>query len=254
MTVYQTPGLRGLEVWHARARGVTLFQLRHRKAEYFSGLCEFLVRLYAGEAATDSARDTERLAQAAGFERVIFCGGEARHPALQQALCALPLPFAFQIDCAGEFAARRGALRIFEENGWRHAVALDLGQTQLKVITPTSCHSLARDMEWLPATLDAETGRARLREFLRSAYSLAPGLDGVVLALPVELDGDGSAEPATYPGLCGPVEPLFADLFPMPWVVLNDAVLAAVGFRPADGRKTLILTLGFGIGGALWNA
>jgi predicted NBD/HSP70 family sugar kinase len=75
----------------------------------------------------------------------------------------------------------------------------------------------------------------------------------VVLALPVALDSVGLAQPSTYPGLYGPVEPLFSELFECPWVVVNDAVLAAVGFRPETREKTLVVTLGFGLGGALWH-
>ena len=257
MIVHVEPCLCGLEVWHALAPNVTLFQLREHKAEYFAGLRDFLVRLHAGEASTEEACDTARLARAARFERVIFCGGEAQHAALQQTLGETPLPFAFEIDRAGEFAARRGALRLFDEYGWQRGVALDLGQTRLKIITPTGCRSLARDTERLPLgrdALDIQTGRARLREFVRQGLdTVTDQPDGVILALPVALDGEGSAQPATYPGLRGSVEPLFADLFAMPWVVVNDAVLAALGFRPMDNRKTLVLTLGFGIGGALWN-
>ena len=258
MIVHQQPGLCGLEVWHAVARNVTLLQLREHKAEYFAGLRDFLEHLHAGDASTEAPEDTARLSRAAGFERVVFCGGEARHPALEQALDAAPLPFAFEIDRAGEFAARRGALRLFEEYGWQRGVALDLGQTQLKIFTASDCRVLPRNTDWLPLdhhALDADTGRTRLREFLRQGLATFPEQpDGVILALPVALDRAGSAQPATYPGLWGPLEPLFADLFPMAWVALNDAVLAALGFRPVDGSKTLVLTLGFGIGGALWNA
>ena len=60
------------------------------------------------------------------------------------------------------------------------------------------------------------------------------------------------AASATYPGLFGPVEPIFAELFDCPWIVMNDAVLAAVGFEPEESGKTLIVTLGFGFGGAVW--
>jgi hypothetical protein len=49
------------------------------------------------------------------------------------------------------------------------------------------------------------------------------------------------------------VEPIFSSLFSAPWVVLNDAVLAALGFPPKRPEKTLVLTLGFGVGGALWE-
>jgi predicted NBD/HSP70 family sugar kinase len=64
---------------------------------------------------------------------------------------------------------------------------------------------------------------------LQQGLDCAGEFDGVVLALPVALDDCGVAQSATYPGLFGPVEAIFADLFSTPWVVINDAVLAAVG-------------------------
>ena len=238
MTVYCVPGLRGLELWNAVANGTALFELREQKSAYFAALRDVLVRLH-GEA---------------GFVCVVFCGGEAGHPLLAKTLEAAPLPFAYTIDRTGEFAARQGALRIFAEMGWQRGVALDLGQTQLKVITAASCRSIARDIRILPLgahALDPDTGQARLRDFIYRA--LPVDADGVLLALPVALDSNGVAESATYPGLWGPVRPIFEDLFPMAWVVLNDAVLAAVGFRPANRQKTLVITMGYGIGGALWE-
>jgi len=239
---------------HGLARNAPLYRLRESKLEYFEGLRHFLVALHAGTASTENEQDTWDLKRAAGFERVVVCGGEALHPLLDQILTPA---FRLTIDGSGEFAARRGALRIFERMGWRHGAAFDLGQTQLKILTATECRTIARDAGRLPFgrhSLDAEMGRKRLRELLRQALSqVHPAPDGVVLGLPVALDGNGVAQPSTYSGLCGPVEPIFADLFSMPWVVVNDAVLAAVGFPPEHREKTLVLTLGFGIGGALWD-
>jgi hypothetical protein len=299
--VYDVPGLGGIELWRGIARGATLFALRERKQEYFEGLREFLVRLHRGEAAADDDRETEALRKAAGFARAVFCGGEAAHPLLEPILRAGALPFAIEIDTSGPYAARRGALEVSKTMGWRRAVALDLGQSHLKIMTAGGNSSVPRDTSLLPFgahAIDAAIGRARLRSLIQEGLSRVETPDGIVLALPVALDRDGVAQPATYPGLFGPVEPIFSDLFNCPWVVLNDAVLAAIGFPPdarsdlvgrtpwsaADPRsacshdrktgpggpvrtrasaprchptnpreKTLVVTLGFGIGGALWE-
>lgn len=266
MIVFHEPGLCGLELWRGIARGVSLFELRERKEEYFAGLREFLVRLHLGEAEADDARETAALRHAAGFVRAILCGGEALHPLLAPSLRARwsgrpptsrgALPFEIEIDNGGIYAARRGALRLFESMGWRRGVALDLGQLQLKVMTADAHWSVSRDESLLPFgahAIDCARGRARLRDLLRQGLSpLEECPDGIVLALPVALTQQGVAQPATYPGLLGPVEPIFAELFECPWVVVNDAVLAAVGFQPRAREKTLVVTLGFGIGGALW--
>jgi hypothetical protein len=247
--VYEEPGLYGLELWCGIARGASLYQLRERKEEYFHALLEFLVRLHRGEERT--------LRRAAGFGRVIVCGGEALHPALGPILCTDSLPFSVAIDGCGTYAARRGACSIFETMQWRRGAALDVGQLQLKVMTVEQRCCLPRDESLLPfgaQALDYLTGRARLRDFVRQGLERIPEPpDGVVLALPVALDSEGVAQPSTYPGLYGPVDEIFADLFDCPWIVLNDAVLAALSFRPERREKTLVVTLGFGIGGALWD-
>ena len=257
MIVYEEPGLCSLELWRGVAEGASLYQLRHRKAEYFRGLREFLLRLHAGQAGVDDARETEALRQAAGFARVIVSGGEALHPALEPVLCAPALPFDVRIDRGGMYAGKPGAVRIFQSMQWRHGVALDLGQLQLKVMTPARNCCLPRDESLLPfgaQALDSTIGRERLRAFLQQGLSrVAEPPDGIALALPVALNRDGVAQPSTYPGLFGPVEPIFSGLFDCPWVVLNDAVLAALGFQPEARKKTLVVTLGFGIGGALWD-
>jgi hypothetical protein len=253
--VHEEPGLCGLELWRARSGSATLDQLRERKSEYFQALRGFLVRLHYGKAAVDDAQETEALLKAEGFVRVVFCGGDALHPELKPIFCAAPLPFSIAIG-DGLYAAHRGARHIFQTMGWRQGIAVDLGQLQLKVMTARQNRCLPRDFGLLPFgahAIDAATGRGRLRTFIREGVSGVGNPDGVVLALPVALDCHGVAQPATYPGLFGPVEAIFSDLFACPLVVLNDAVLAAIGFRPEAGEKTLVVTLGFGIGGALWD-
>jgi hypothetical protein len=249
--LYQRSGLSGIELWRGISRGATLFQLRGDKPRYFSALREFLVQLHLGE-----ARSEDDVIGAKGFSQLVLCGGESGHPALQRAMAADGLPFSVRIDTGGAYAAREGALRIFHEMGWHHAVALDLGQLHLKVMTADRNVIVARNEERLPFganAIDAESGRAEIRKMIRNGLAAVPCPDGVVLGLPVAIDAAGVAASATYPGLFGPVEPIFAELFDCPWVVMNDAMLAAVGFEPEQPGKSLIVTLGFGIGGALWQ-
>lgn len=241
MIVYQHPGLEGLEIWHGLARHAALFQLRDDKAAYFAGLGEFLERLHAGTAETASG---DQLGRAAGFKRLLITGGEA---------AAIPFPHTQLLP--DPFCARRGAEAIWAEFGWRRPLAIDLGQTQLKRMTLTENTAFTRDLPYGRTALPEAEGRARLRAFVRLALSAAGDYDGVVLGLPNRITAEGEAESSTYPGLYGPVEPLFGSLFPnVPWVVVNDAVLTARGHPPEAKQKTLVLTMGFGVGAALWHA
>jgi hypothetical protein len=262
LILYRRRGLRGLELWHGVARGGSLDQMRGDKAAYFAGLREFLTRLHCGTAESRDASDTKELRVAAGFRHVVFCGGEALHPLLGQSLDAQPLPFSYVIDKAGAYAAGAGARAIFEEMGWRCGVALDLGQVRLKVIADAGRCCVSRDETLLPygaSAIDAALGVKRLREMIREGLRrgeriLGARADGVVLGLPAAIDEKGIARPASYPGLEGSVEQIFGEVSgTAPWVVLNDAVLAARGFPPVDGEKKLVVTLGFGVGGALWE-
>ncbi len=257
MKVFPTPGLHGIELWRGIASGVPVSHFQGRTCEYFTALRKFLVDLHRGKATGGDEADTQKLLLAEGFDRLVVGGGTALDPMLAPTLLGESLPFKVQIDQSGPYAARQGALHIFASKGWSRGIALDLGQMQLKVITTSSEFVLPRDLAQLPFgahALPASLGRARLRSLLPAGLSLIKQgpPDGVVLALPVALGSDGVADPATYPGLYGPVETIFADLFPCPSVVLNDAVLVGLGFPPKARGKTLIVTLGFGIGGALW--
>ena len=259
MILYEVPRLCGLEIWHGISRGSSLYRLRENRPEYFEALRDFLIRLHHGDAVTGDAEDTGALAKAAGFERAVLCGGDALDPMLEPVLCREPALFAVDIDTSGQFAAKSGAFEIFSAMRWQRGVALDLGQMHLKVMTARGDCSLPRALPRLPFgadALEAEVGRERLRALIseglnRGAALLGSPPDGVVLGLPVALDRDGVARPASYPGLFGPVDQIFS--FEIPSVVLNDAVLAALGFRPKNGEKTLVVTLGFGIGAALWT-
>jgi hypothetical protein len=67
----------------------------------------------------------------------------------------------------------------------------------------------------------------------------------------LKIDQAGFAEPSTYQGLEGKIQDIFLPLKLPPTIIMNDAVWAALGHKPQK-EKELILTLGFGVGGALW--
>ncbi len=244
MIVYRHPGLRGLELWHGMAGRATLYQLRDDKSIYFRALAEFLDDLHEGAARTAGGDD---LGAAAGFERLILTGGDAAG-----ASAALARPHV--LADPGPFAARRGAEAVWREFGFARPLALDLGQSRLKIMDLAGARTVERDPAYLPygrGALDADTGRERLREWLRP--HIPDDCDGVVLGVPAAISLSGRAESCTFPGLFGDLEGSFGALFAgKRWVVVNDAVLAARGYPPERGEKTLVVTLGFGVGGALW--
>ncbi len=169
-----------------------------------------------------------------GFERVVFCGGRSRDPLVKEIF-----PEAmYEVDGAGVFAARGGVRRVAEELGWARFLGVDVGQTQWKICRAREERVAPRVEDW----------RGVLRAVIREAKA-----EGVVLGLPVEIDDADVARPSTYEGMSGPVAEIFAG-FEGPMVVMNDAVLAALGYAPREGERLLVVTLGYGAGAALWEA
>lgn len=226
----------GLEIWHGLARHTTLYQLRDDKPAYLAGLAEFLERLHAG---TAENADGEQMDRAAGFSELVVAGGEAA-----------ALAFPHRLLPPDPFCARPGAEAIWAEFGWQRPIAIDLGQTQMKLMTPSAALVFPRQLPYGRTALPEAEGRERLRAFVGEALAAAGPCDGVVVGLPNRISADGVAEASTYPGLYGPLEAVFGKV---DWVVVNDAVLTARGYPPASGTKRLVITMGFGVGAALWH-
>jgi hypothetical protein len=230
-----------LEIWDLEIGGATLFAARAER-DFPSRLGEAARRLIAGELLDGRCR---------GVERVIVRGGGA------QALCGklpqLGVPVTVE---PGAFAGEAGGLALL---GARGGLVVDAGQTAIKLSWPGGRARVERDFASLPANVEPDDGaRERVRAFFAGAIANAAArLDGapagVVLALPAELDD------ALVPGACSyPIAgdaTLVADVLAragldgVPALVLNDAELAASDV-PRD-RATLVLTVGFGVGGAL---
>ncbi len=141
-----------------------------------------------------------------------------------------------------------------------------MGQTALKVFQGKDRILYPRDWRALPDAQEVTAGeRQRKRHALRSFVASAlrdhaePGPEAVVLALPCDFPG-GVPGACSYAGLEGDADFVAAvlaqaGLTGVLCVVLNDAVLAALSARELfAGRlpaRTLAVTLGFGVGGAL---
>ena len=145
-------------------------------------------------------------------------------------------------------------------------MVIDLGQTSIKASYAGQRCRLERDREALPRGRVASSRRAEqrtaLRDFLAEAIHQAcvGKYDplAVIFALPGEIGADATPGRSTYQGTEGYAE-LCRDAVQSAGVrpemvgVPNDAELAAAsaGLLPEAAGKTLVLTLGFGLGAAL---
>jgi hypothetical protein len=214
-----------LEIWDLLVDGVPLHHRLDRDR-----LARGIEALGAGTATTATGAD---LRAARGFEVLVVGGGGA-----------WMAPPGARVLPGGAFAGERGGRALLAARRW---LVVDLGQTSVKVSWPGRRVRLPR------------AGRTA-RELLMRAFSCARA-DAVCVALPAAIDDHGAPGPSTYADLRGDLVDRClrrAGLGHARRIVMNDAVLAACSARlsPAHdpARKTLVVTLGFGVGGAVLSS
>ena len=187
----------------------------------------------------------------ARFDRVLLAGGGAAGLAWN----SRDLPG--EEVSEGERCAEEGGLAILARAGKR-GIVVDLGQSALKIAWRDGRIALARDMEAIPP--NTGRGRSALVNFVGDALAKVARKsppEAVVLALPCEVSGEGRLGACSYPWAEGDhvASELLdaAGLARVPTSLVNDAELAAIGVAERGGMPgtSLVLTIGFGVGGAL---
>ncbi len=253
LTRHRDPRVTPLEVWDLLVAGTPLYSVP-RDRHFAATLGRAVESLIDGTAVSESLPTFP--AACRHITRVVLVGGAAsevrwthrRIPAI-----SAPDP---------EHCAERGGLAILAAAGKRGLV-VDLGQSRLK-IRGTSRHVHTRDLTDIPISTRPvmNLGRAALISWAAAALRQAAKEttpEAIVLALPCEVDPHGAPGTCSYPWSAG--DPIVhdmlaaADLTHLPTCLLNDAELAALGVATdataTTGDTTLVLTLGFGVGGAL---
>jgi hypothetical protein len=204
--------VRPLEIWNAEVRGRTLFDWQ--TSEHFPQVLAEVVQGLRAEYR---------------FEHVHLLGGAALRPFVAEALRAT-------VAEDPVFAAARAGAELAP-------ACADVGQTAIKLVM--------QGREWL-----------RPRNQQRPAVDFIAGalaeLSGpCLLALPCVLEDDLKLTDCSYDWLADDLRPMLrkAGLDDERALIMNDAELAAVASMsdpqvPLD-KRTLVLTLGFGVGAAL---
>ena len=256
---YRHPRVVPLELWDLWM-GERILWDTIRDPDFPHILHKSLIDLRAGFGATRS--DGPVPPEIRGFD-ALWLGGGGCDASLRHGLRDLPIPAYFAETEA--FAGERGGLALLAQGGCAGCV-VDLGQTQLKVSTAEKRWTFARDFNALPvrddeAECEHAAQRLRLREFIASSLrECGAQQEAVVFALPARLGDDGSPEGSSYAGMRGDAQLVpdalaLAGLVPRIVFLLNDAELAALSaladVRVSPAERTLVLTLGFGLGAAL---
>ncbi len=269
MPRYRPPGVIPLELWDLRLGDRILWDTI-RELDFPAHLFASLRELHAGRGETRSEGPVPPAVK--GFDAVFLCGGSAYDEALHVEAARAPWPVI--ISGHGPFIGEGGGRHLLQLHGFSGIVA-DLGQTTLKVSAvagneTTRRWTFPRDLKRLrmrPLVPEEEfpAQRRELREFLgesliQCAAESPTNVDALVLALPGRLDDVGIPEGSSYAGMADDARLIpdsleIAKLSDLPSWLMNDAELAAMSARlhpeTAAYRRTLVLTLGFGIGAAL---
>lgn len=230
------PGVRALELWDTIVDGRPLYErVPGGRGAALAGLIR---EARGGTVRTASAGRVE----VPPFDAVALTGG-----AIEAVAADVPV-----VSFGDRWLGWRGA-RAVDAGA---AAMIDVGQSAIKVAWDGHVVELPRDLARLPVVTPGRPPepdrRGAFVSFVGKASALAPPGD-LVCALPTELDADGRAHGCSYPFPVGD-RALLADLAATRvgrWTFLNDAELAAVAVRDAaPARRWLVLTLGFGVGGA----
>ena len=166
------------------------------------------------------------------------------------------------------FSGVSGGDSLLREYGIQGPI-VDVGQLQIKILSMGQKKVYPRNMNLLPMADSVNPEQFSnytialahfIAESIMDSCPIMTNVSGLILALPCAIDEMSRLSGCSYPGLATDA-PLLVELASflgkkdLPIVLLNDAELAAYSAVrmpqvPRPG-KTLVLTLGFGVGGAV---
>lgn len=232
-TRFRPAGVVPLEVWDVVVTGGPLHTLPRNQVA--AGVVELVQRLRCGEAVQASGKRHSPLP----VDHIVVAGGGA--VAVAEALEAAAIDAVAAADPV--WAGVRGG-RSLRGGG----SVVDIGQTAIKGEGPNGrC--------WLPRSNDIVDRAAALAFCAEGIRSACPA-SSLVLGLPCEIDDDATVYGCSYgwgDGDASFVDEVLAAAGvgdDVPVLLLNDAELAALAVPASAPARTLLLTVGFGVGAA----
>lgn len=182
-----------------------------------------------------------------------------------------------RVDRSGRFVAERGGAALLAERGHSVGAVVDVGQTAVKVSVvgdeaprryvekrPADLRPVSAAEQWMLDADEIVEQRHMAVEFIgaAAARALGPIRPPIILAMPCAIEQDLTTGPCSYVGFEGD-KTLIMDIvramesLASPVYVANDAVIAAESARldmaemGHEAQRVLVVTLGYGVGGAL---
>lgn len=247
-------GIVPLELWDVRVSGATLFA-RRDEPTFYASLVTAVLALRAGEAVREGGARLPAIA----WDAIALVGGALDEARARDAFDAAGV----RLDVVSDdpfFAASHGREALVEIGpSYADAVVVDVGQTAIKGVGPTTRIQRARPSELSREGFVTYVSSA-LADTCATPARRAPTF--VLLALPCEVEsreGEVWLGDSTYP-IAGAANTLVDEILTrggcagVTAAVVNDAVLAAwalVVRAPSQTEARLVLTLGLGVGAAL---
>lgn len=252
-----------LEIWDCVTKDGSLWDskqgdnfpeiLRDTLENIRSGSAKTLSNLFISESSSD-------------FDSIFIAGGDAQSPALIQTLSTMGVPIIASRDPL--FSGECGGESILKDNGLE-GVIVDVGQTQIKISINGRRSLFRRDLDKLPIRdkeqqlLDLKNASS-LQDFVSQSIIQSIGNKNspaaLVLALPCWISAKGKLGGSSYIGMRDNkvlVDEIvkFSSLNDSPIFLLNDAELTAHSAisnkKVSRYKRTIIITLGFGVGAAI---
>ena len=247
-----------VEIWGAMAGDRVLYKEQYPKDLLF----EFFKDLHqgVGKFINDRSQCVSRLAS--GFSSLHILGGaseglksqhQSSHVCENREPWILRLPFEVHFHSEPQWAGIRGLEK--QSLGYKTPLLIDWGQTSLKLSSNGAHKVIERDYELFPV-LEPGSSTSHLSSIVRDYFLdllSCYHFDSVFLSLPVEIFENGTAGDCSVPGLGYDLRSIF-QCDGVPVYVVNDAVAAAFSVgAERQNVKSLIVTLGFAMGGCLFQ-
>ncbi|MES2597566.1 MAG: hypothetical protein V4662_19620 [Verrucomicrobiota bacterium] len=255
-------GILPLELWDLLMPDGSILWHHMQSPDFGERLHTVISQVWHGEAATQSEGKVSESIR--GFHTLHLTGGGA--PSVYEKVQRGPWS-ATTLSLETTFGSATGGRALLAERGLDGWV-LDVGQSGFKISDASVRLQKPRDWNRLPlrdglTSADIPNQRAELRHSLAKLLmemheAVGEWPRSIIAGLPSRLDDQGVPEDCSYIGMKGdsaliPDAMQLAGMPDVPLFVLNDAELAAVSAQHefALMKPALLLTLGFGVGGAM---
>ncbi len=257
------PEITPLEIWDCITPKGILWNSMY-KDDFPEILKDVIQQIHAGLAVTASQLEINPIATA--FDALYIAGGGALDINIINSLQQLSLPMIVAEDPI--FSGVVGGNKILANYGLTGLV-VDVGQTQIKIANAGELHRFKRDFSAIPIRNDKANDQDATQLQLLIGYissSITQSIknmakpQGMILALPCDIDNDGVLGGSSYTGMKGNTDLIdliihHAGLEGVQVLLLNDAELTASSALYDKNiikfNKILVVTLGFGVGATI---